>query len=559
MSTTDLYYLYPVVNSNVHEAYTQLQIAKSPQFDQHKLIPDMMFDESWVWPGWSLLKTAVTVGLAVLVYKLIVFTLRIRSLYKAMESCPQLGRKHFSWIHGNLHEMPVDGEGKLRYFENLRNCENGGKKMALYWSGPFTPRIVLHHPDTMKELYHTADPKPLHTTSLYKTFLPWLGEGLISSSGARWARTRRLLTPAFHFDILRSYMTVKNDACNQFLSNVAPYAKSRESFELVHKVSLCTMDIILRCAFSYESNCQNTKEPVPYIKAVEEIVHIALIRNGTLWMHPDLVFALSSTGRDFKRHCDFVHTFAQRLIDRRKITLNEHGLAKKRCTDFLDTLLMARDEKGNGMTDEEIQNEVHTFLFAGFDTTTSAISWIIYTLAQHQDYQERVFLEVEELMTGRENEEVFAADFNRIPLLTMCIKEGLRLHSPVPFITRYLDKDRVIDNVLIPAGVSVMLSIFGLHSHPDLWENPSEFIPERFSKENIADRDPFHFTPFAAGPRNCIGQNFALHEIKLFLVKLFYRYRVRLDSTHAVKKSPEVVMKAQHGIRVTIEPRSMSK
>ncbi|KAL5013691.1 hypothetical protein ScPMuIL_007961 [Solemya velum] len=516
----------------------------------------MVFDVSGAWPGWGLLKTTVTVGLAVLVYKLIVFTLRIRSLYKALESCPQLDREHFSWIHGNLHKMPADGEARLQFFDRFSNLPNGGDKMAVFWVGPFTPRLFLHHPDTMKEVFHTADPKPIGFMGAYNPVLPWLGEGLLLSGGQRWARSRRLLTPAFHFEILRSYISVFNDGSKQFLANIDPYADSGKSFDLFGPVSLCALDVLLRCALSQETNCQISKETVPYVTAVNELATSILQRMGKIWMYSDFLFGLSHTGKKFFRHCDYVHKFSQDIIQKRKESIKIQGQVKRKYLDFLDILLTARDENGDGLTDIEMQNEVDTFLFAGHDTTTSAISWIIYTLAQHQDYQERVFLELEELMTGRGNEEVLWEDLNRIPVLTMCIKECMRLHPPVPFIGRLVEEDRKINGVIIPGGNNITLNIYSLHRNPDLWDKPSEFIPERFSKENITDRDPFLYTPFAAGPRNCIGQNFAMGEIKVFLTKLFYRYRVQLDSSHVVRRSPEMVMRAQDGIKVIVSRRS---
>ncbi|KAK6165883.1 hypothetical protein SNE40_022704 [Patella caerulea] len=137
----------------------------------------------------------------------------------------------------------------------------------------------------------------------------------------------------------------------------------------------------------------------------------------------------------------------------------------------------------------------------------------------------------------------------------MCIKESLRLHSIVSFITRNTEQNFKVLDKTIPRDTMTTILIYGLHHNPSVWEDSLEFRPERFSPENIDKINPFAYIPFSAGPRNCIGQNFAMHEIKVLLVKILNRFHLELDPNHDVKKFAGVVTRAENGIRMKAKLR----
>ncbi|XP_055959337.1 ultra-long-chain fatty acid omega-hydroxylase-like [Patella vulgata] len=216
---------------------------------------------------------------------------------------------------------------------------------------------------------------------------------------------------------------------------------------------------------------------------------------------------------------------------------------------------MAMDENGLGLTDQEIRAEVDTFLFKGHDTTASALSWTIFSLAQHPKIQSQVQIEIDELLSGRMTDDLMASDLNELPYLTMCIKESLHLHSIISFITRHTEQDCKVLDKTIPNDTMTTILIYGLHHNPSIWEDSLEFRPERFSPENIDKINPFAYIPFSAGPRNCIGQNFAMHEIKVLLVKILNRFHLELDPNHDVKKFAGIVTRAENGIRMKAKLR----
>ncbi|XP_060068964.1 ultra-long-chain fatty acid omega-hydroxylase-like isoform X2 [Ylistrum balloti] len=417
------------------------------------------------------------------------------------------------------------------------------------------PVIILNHPDTVKLVLKTAEPKSVGFGGIYRHGRPWLGDGLLIAGGQRWARARRLLTPAFHFDVLRPYIDIYNEATEELLTNVEVCAEKGESFETFNVVSACTLDIILRCAFSYRTNCQNLGKIHPYVAAVNEIAEEWTTRNRKPWLYPDFIFYLTSGGRRFRRQCNYVHSVAEEVIDKRQRILDAGHVPEKKYKDFLDILLMARDENGNGLTREEIRNEVDTFLFEGHDTTASAISWILYSLATHPEHQTKVQEEIDSILKGRESDRLLWDDLPKLEYLTMCIKEGMRLHSPVPFIQRESTRDFTIDGKTLPPGTSLSCSIFSVHHNPTVWSESDKFIPQRFSKENSSQMDSFAFVPFAAGPRNCIGQHFAMHEEKVTIARILHRYTLEVDPAVEVKKHPAAVMRSKNGVYLYAKPR----
>ncbi|XP_071147890.1 cytochrome P450 4F4-like [Mytilus edulis] len=494
-------------------------------------------------------------GVIVLSY-LVISVIRFRKKRQFYDNLP--GPDDFNWLHGNLHTYPIDSEERLRrHYENI--CK--WPKLHRIWAGGFLPHVLLYHPDTIKVILKTSEPKPRGLGGVYEYAIPWLGEGLLISDGDRWARSRRLLTPAFHFEILKPYVKVYNDCADILVNKISKCAESGASFEAFENVSLCTLDIILRCAFSYENDCQTRGESHPYVKAVNELAQLWLERARSPWLHFDSVYYLTTNGRTFKKHCDYVHKVTEDIIDSRKNVLKKEqsmNIDRKRYLDFLDILLSAKDEEGVGLTPLEIRNEADTFLFEGHDTTSSGISWALYSLAEHQEYQKLAQNEIDSIMKDKDTDSFEWDDLSKMDYLGRCIKEALRLHSPVPFIMRKITKDVEIDGTTFPAGCRFTLHLYNLHHNPHVWEDPMEFNPDRFLPENLKNKDSFAFTPFSAGPRNCIGQHFAMNEEKVVIANILRKFHLSLDPNHKVMKKISAVMRSENGIRLIATPRNIA-
>ncbi|KAB1260124.1 Leukotriene-B4 omega-hydroxylase 3 [Camelus dromedarius] len=195
-------------------------------------------------------------------------------------------------------------------------------------------------------------------------------------------------------------------------------------------------------------------------------------------------------------------------------------------------------------------------MFAGNDTTASGLSWVLYNLAKHPEYQERCRQEVQELLKDREPKEIEWDDLTQLPFLTMCIKESLRLHPPATGISLHCTQDIILpDGRVIPKGVVCLISIFEIHHNPSVWPDLEVYDPFRFDPENIKGRSPLAFIPFSAGPRNCIGQSFAMTEMKVVLALTLLRFRFLPDKDEP-RRLPEIILRTEGGLWLRVEPLS---
>ncbi|KAK7494592.1 hypothetical protein BaRGS_00014245 [Batillaria attramentaria] len=300
-------------------------------------------------PSMSPLAQAVVV--VVVTTAMVQFVRRLlayRSYFTFFNKLP--GETDFSWIWGNLHKLKdLTYPEKLNYLQQLNTKY---PKFYRLWRGPFYASLSLNHPDTVRQLLKTSEPK----ARWYKFGLPWLGESLLIASGSKWARSRRLLTPAFHFDILKPYVAVSNAACDVMLQKIEKHAETKKSIEMFGVISLCTFDVILQCAMSYKDDIQLKGDSHPYVQAVTELTELWSERGRNPLVYRDFIFFLTKKGRRFKQLCDFVHSIAEKIIQTRKEGLERDGPPQKRYLDFLDILLTAKDDNGQGMTPLDIRN-----------------------------------------------------------------------------------------------------------------------------------------------------------------------------------------------------------
>nr|XP_025845526.1 docosahexaenoic acid omega-hydroxylase CYP4F3-like isoform X5 [Vulpes vulpes] len=392
----------------------------------------------------------------------------------------------------------------------------------------------------------------------YNFLKPWLGDGLLLSAGDKWSHHRRLLTPAFHFEILKSYVKIFNRSADIMHAKWKRLVSEGSThLDMFEHISLMTLDSLQKCVFSFDSNCQES--PSEYIAAILELSALVVKRNEQVLLYLDFLYNLSPDGRRFRRACELVHNFTDAIIQERRHTLISRGscdFLKSKTMDFIDVLLLAKDEEGKQLSDEDIRAEADTFMFEGHDTTASGLSWVLFNLAKHPEYQERCRQEVQELLRDREPQEIEWDDLAQLPFLTMCIKESLRLHPPVTVIARRCTQDVVLpDGRVIPKGNNCVLSIFGIHHNPSVWPDPEVYNPLRFDPEIPQKRSPLAFIPFSAGPRNCIGQAFAMSEMKVVLALTLLRFRV-LPHEEQPRRKPELILRAEGGLWLRVEPLS---
>ncbi|XP_066298428.1 cytochrome P450 4A25-like [Branchiostoma lanceolatum] len=498
----------------------------------------------------NLFPIMVTAILATLVVAAVYLWMDARFQEKALAPfpCPE---RHWLWGTMPLKRMTAHPEYFLQFLtEQTRRFP----KCFQQWVGPFRGILVVVHPQLAKDVLKTIEPK----SRVYEYLRPWLGDGLLLSRDEKWRRNRRLLTPAFHFEILRPYVKIYNQTTNVFMEKMSSFATKDEAVEITKHLSLLTLDIILQCAFSQNIDCQRIGDTHPYVAAVRVLSELVMLRTRKPWMHLWPMYRLTSEGRKFVELYNLVHQEANVIIKARKEVLNRECTEKmgrrSRYLDFLDILLTARDPDGDGLTDEEIRAEVDTFLLEGHDTTASGISWSLYCLAKHPGHQDRVREEVDVVMAGKD--ELIWEDISKLKYLTMCVKEAMRLYPPVPIVSRKITRDFNFAGHRFPAGANLDVNVWCIHHNPAVWgEDFMDYNPDRFSPENMKKMGAYDFIPFSAGPRNCIGQNFALNEEKVVIARILHRFKVELVPDHPVAPTVEIVTRAINGIKVKFIPR----
>ncbi|XP_064404150.1 ultra-long-chain fatty acid omega-hydroxylase-like [Halichondria panicea] len=475
--------------------------------------------------------------------------------WKAVRNIPGLPAH---WLFGNLLDVRKMLESEEEYHKVMKYAVKEKRwKMVRTWIGPFQPSIDIYHCSLAGKVL--KQPK---NAAEYRLFKPWLGDGLLISKGSKWARNRRLLTPAFHYEILKPYVPVYNNCVKELLDKWTALMDKNKQIELFNSISLLSLDIILQCSFSFSSNCQDTTQSHPYIEAVQELVELTTERFVTLVGRIDWLFNLTPTGRKYNKLCQFVHSHSRMVVQKRKeeLEVGKTGFSeselrtrkKGKYLDFLDVLLIARDEDGNGLTDQEIQDEVDTFMFEGHDTTTSGMCWTLYCLAKHPEAQEKVREEVRSVLQGRDTLDY--DDLKELKYTQWAIKEAMRLYPPVFFIFRKATEEMILDGHIIPKGMNFGIGIRQIHRHPETWENPDEYDPLRFHPSNCEGRDPYAYIPFSGGQRNCIGQNFALNEERIVIASILNRFKLSLVQGHKVETAPKVVLRSKNGIKINLEP-----
>ncbi|CAI5638240.1 unnamed protein product [Oreochromis niloticus] len=471
-----------------------------------------------------------------------------------------------SWLLGHLGKMQSTEEG-LQQVDDLVQTY---KHSCCWFLGPFYHLVRLFHPDYVKPLLMAPASITVKDELIYHHLRPWLGHSLLISNGEVWSRKRRLLTPAFHFDILKNYIAVFNSSSKIMHDKWCRLvAEGKTNLEMFDHVSLMTLDSLLKCAFSYDSNCQES--PSEYVSAIVELSDLATRRRENILHHWDWIYWKTQLGKRFKQALNTVHRFTRDVVQKRRALLSQQretetqsdvALTARRRKDFVDIILLTKDEDGKGLTDEEIQAEANTFMFAGHDTTASAICWTLYNLARHEHYQEKCRQEVMDLMEGRDGQEIEWEDLSNLPFTTMCIKESLRLHSPVSGVTRKYTQDMVLPgNRTVPAGTICLVSIYGTHHNPTAWTNPHEFDPLHFDPSNKMSQASHAFIPFSSGPRNCIGQKFAMAELRVVVALTLLRFRLTPgvnpelgSSSGRVRRLPQIVLRAEGGLWLQLEP-----
>ncbi|XP_010608553.1 cytochrome P450 4B1 [Fukomys damarensis] len=479
------------------------------------------------------------------ILKLLCLLLRRHKLARAMDNFPG---PPTHWLFGHADQIQQTGS-----LDKVVSWAHQFPYASPLWMGPFLGFLNIYEPDYAKAVYSRGDPKAV---DVYDFFLQWIGKGLLVLEGTKWFQHRKLLTPGFQMWVLEDKVGCPHCFLSLIQDKWENKAQENKSIDIFCDVGHMALDTLMKCTFGKGESglCYRDSS---YYRAVSDLTLLMQQRIDSFQYHNDFIYWLTPHGRRFLRACQVAHDYTDHVIGKRKAALQDkkeqENIQNRRRLDFLDILLGARDDSGIKLSDEDLRAEVDTFMFEGHDTTTSGISWFLYCMASQPEHQQRCREEVREILGDQDSFQW--DDLGKMTYLTMCIKESFRLYPPVPQVYRQLSKPvDFVDGRSLPAGSLVSLHIYALHRNSAVWPDPEVFDPLRFSPENASGRHPFAFMPFSAGPRNCIGQQFAMNEIKVVTALCLLRFEFSLDPSQLPIKMPQLVLRSKNGIHLYLKP-----
>ena len=379
-----------------------------------------------------------------------------------------------------------------------------------------------------------------HKSPLYEKLRISIGNGLLTSEDDFWLRQRRIAQPAFSRQRISALAAVMSGAAREAVQR---WEASRPAapVDIADEMMRITRTVVLRALLGADLG--------PFAYRVDDAWKVMNEHIGESFWSLGLTDHLPTPRqRRFQRARAVLQAAVDHLIADRRRSPSDRG-------DLLSMLMTARDEEtGETMTDRQLRVEVTTFLLAGQETTSLVLTWTWFLLSEHPQARMRLDAELDAL-GGRPPE---LADLPNLPYTRMVIDEAMRLYPPAWGFSRQALGDDELGGYHLPRGWLAFVIPFVLHRLPAFWEDPDRFDPERFSPERSGARPKFVYIPFGAGPRQCIGNHFALLEAQLVIATLAQRFRLRLVPGHRVEPWPLITLRPRYGMPMFIEHRTLA-
>jgi cytochrome P450 len=400
----------------------------------------------------------------------------------------------------------------------------GGIKDAIVTTDP---AVIQHVLKTNAENYQKSEIQ-------VKRMGHFLGKGLLTTHGEAWRTQRRLIQKGFDRKQLEALSSIMQDSLAESLLEFDRQVHVGV-VDIYPQLMKMTFAMVARSLFGAKLKGEDIDLVSHTICTVQEFI----VRQ-TLQPYLNPWFEVSG---ELRRHEDMRARADSILLE--YIRTRRH---QEPGHDLLQTLMDARYSDGEGMSDELVLSESMQLLVAGHETSSNALSWLLYLLSSRPDCLEKIRQEFDSVLGDAP---LTFSDVPRFEFATQVIQEALRLYPPFWMIDREAVADDRAGDVEIPRGSTVIVFVYGAHHAPRYWQDPERFDPERFTKTNEKLNTPFTYLPFGGGPRGCIGGNYAMLQILMILSDLLRKYDFELSPGQTIEARPMVILRPKHGIRMT--------
>jgi enediyne biosynthesis protein E7 len=383
---------------------------------------------------------------------------------------------------------------------------------------------VIHHPDDVKRVLVANHRNYIKGLGLDRVRI-LLGKGIMTSEGELWTRQRYMMQPLFHRRVITEFASVIAEANERRLARWEVLAGRGELLNLTDEMSELTLEMVLRAIFG------------------RDLDRLSAQLGGNPF---EVVTREQSRDLQFAYKFRSLTKLVAQLIARRRAEPEEHF-------DYVAMLMAARDkETGAPMGERELIDEIMTLIVAGHETTASGLNWTWYLLSQHPEAEARLHAEID---AAAELPAPALAQMEALAYTSQVISEALRLYPPGWLLSRRTVEADVLGGYPVPPATNVLLPLYLLHRHPRYWKNPHAFDPARFAPEHEAQRPRFVYMPFAAGPRHCIGETFALYEMLMHLYKVARRYRLTYVPDKPIELEAQINLRTRYPLHMRLEAR----